>query len=176
MPGYKWPDLVIAIAVAVQVIITLSLIIYFLAIHGACTHSSCEPANFIQLPYFKEDQFVAKFRTNRSLFMFYNVFVVSAYMYLAITVLVVVALLFRFREFMAFPKFRAKAVLVAVVAAYLAVSISTLLFPNSYIETSQLQGGIQHGDTSGYLIFFCLGPFFGLFLATIFSWKKYDIT
>ena len=56
MPGYKWPDLVIAITVAAQVIITLSLIIYFLTIHGSCTNSLCEPAKFVELPYFHEDQ------------------------------------------------------------------------------------------------------------------------
>lgn len=171
MPGYKWPDLVIAVAIMLQIIISASLIIYFLTFAGACTIERCDPVRFISLPYFNEEQFIAKFATARPIYMFYNIFVPSAYAYLFTTFLMLLALLFRYREFMAFG---AKALFLGFFLVYLSFLASTLLFPNSYIMTTQLQRGILNGETSGYLIVFCLFPLLSLFFGTAFSWKKHN--
>jgi hypothetical protein len=171
MPGYKWPDSVVTIIVGFQIVISLLLLVYFLTIQGTCTAEHCESLRLVHLPYVHEEQFVRRFGTERSIYLFYNVFVPSAYMYLGTTALMLLAVVFRFREFIAFGR---KTLFIGLLSIYLAFLASTLLFPNSYLTSTQVQRGSQAGETLEYLIFFCLFPLVGLFFATAFSWKKYN--
>lgn len=171
LPGFGWPETIVITAVVLQILISLLFIIYFLLINSNCTLDHCEAIRLIGLAHFNEEAFLRVLKSDRSLYMFYNVFAPASYMYVITTALLLGLCIIHARRLMVLPR---KLVLLAFLALYLYYLLTTIIIPPWHSGLTQLHRSVIEGSTAAYFIMFCALPLITIALAIILSPKGLD--